>query len=107
MTARKAELPVEAGDDSPLLLAVVAELAYPDGSMTVAGLRRLHASGKLAVERTNGRLYTTLRDIREMRKRCRDEGKAPGSTSERASGGSTATADRAPGSSETARSSEA
>jgi len=51
---------------------VAAVLAYPDGSMSAAGLRR---SG-VSIERTNGKDYTTLADIEEMRKQCRVQAKA-------------------------------
>jgi len=57
--------------DSPLRLEVAARLAFPDGSMTAGGLRRLGRSGKLALELMNGRFYTTLDAIRQMREQCR------------------------------------
>jgi hypothetical protein len=57
--------------DAPLRLAVAASLAYPDGSMSASGLRREAAKGRLVIERTAGKDYTTLRAIEEMRERCR------------------------------------
>jgi hypothetical protein len=47
-------------EDAPLRLNIAAALAYPDGSMTVSGLRREAARGRLVVERTAGKDYTTL-----------------------------------------------
>jgi len=73
--------PAEAGriteahvaEDTPLRLNVAAALAYPDGSMTASGLRREAARGRLAIERTAGKDYTTLGAIRTMRDLCRRE----------------------------------
>src|SRR5262249_32472467 len=69
--------------DDPLRLDVAAALAYPDGSMTVSGLRREAAKGRLAIERVAGKDYTTLAAIEHMRALCRvplkepDSGSAP------------------------------
>lgn len=57
--------------DTPLRLAVAAAIAYPDGSMTAAGLRRERDRGRLIVERTAGKDYTTLTEINRMRELCR------------------------------------
>jgi hypothetical protein len=65
----------EITDDTPLRLAVAAALAYPDGSMTASGLRREAARGRLVIERTAGKDYTTLRYIEHMRALCRVPGK--------------------------------
>src|SRR5215831_10968511 len=56
---------------TPLRLAVAAALAYPDGSMTASGLRREAARGRLVIERTAGKDYTTLAAIERMRELCR------------------------------------
>src|SRR5438105_1096836 len=61
--------------DTPLRLAVAAALAYPDGSMTANGLRREAKRGRLVIERTAGKDYTTLANIERMRQACRVEGK--------------------------------
>jgi hypothetical protein len=61
----------EITDETPLRLAVAAALAYPDGSMTASGLRKEAKKGRLAIERTAGKDYTTLRAIEEMRQLCR------------------------------------
>src|SRR5271169_4623472 len=63
--------------ETPLRLAVAAALAYPDGSMTDSGLRREASRGRLVIERTAGKDYTTLADIQRMRELCRVEQKAP------------------------------
>jgi hypothetical protein len=57
--------------DTPLRLNIAAALAYPDGSMTPSGLRREAAKGRLAIERTAGKDYTTLGAIEHMRELCR------------------------------------
>src|SRR5215510_9739883 len=62
--------------DTPLRLSVAAALAYPDGSMTASGLRREAKRGRLAIERTAGKDYTTLANIERMRELCRVEAKA-------------------------------
>src|ERR1700758_2885984 len=60
----------EIADDAPLRLDVAAALEYPDGSMTASGLRREAAKGRLVIERTAGKDYTTRAAIREMRRLC-------------------------------------
>jgi len=62
--------------DTPLRLSVAAALAYPDGSMTASGLRRETKRGRLAIERTAGKDYTTLANIERMRQLCRVEASA-------------------------------
>ena len=59
------------GPDAPLRLEVAAALAYPDGSMTASGLRKEARKGRLVIERTAGKDYTTLAAIEEMRALCR------------------------------------
>ncbi|MGY0572399.1 tyrosine-type recombinase/integrase [Bradyrhizobium sp. RDM12] len=58
---------------TPLLLGAAAKIAFPDGSMTPAGLRREIGRGRLAYESIDGKLYTTLTDIGFMREACRVE----------------------------------
>jgi hypothetical protein len=67
--------------DTPLRLAVAAALAYPDGSMTASGLRRERDKGRLVIERTAGKDYTTLAYINRMRELCRLEAKVHASIS--------------------------
>ena len=66
--------------DTPLRLGVAAAIAFPDGSMTAAGLRREAARGRLIIERIAGKDYTTLANIECMRQLCRVQEKARDST---------------------------
>jgi hypothetical protein len=70
-------MPADVRDDTPLRLEIAARLAFPDGTMTVSGLRREAARGRLAIERVANKDYTTLAAIREMRELCRAHPKAP------------------------------
>ena len=72
--------PEQVTPDTPLRLEIAAALAFPDGSMTAAGLRREGARGRLIIERIAGKDYTTLANIERMRELCRVEAKAHGST---------------------------
>lgn len=56
--------------DTPLRLHVAAKLAFPDGSMTVSGLRREWKRGNLVIYRVAGKDFTTLAEIKKMRVRC-------------------------------------
>lgn len=58
-------------DDAPLRLKDAVKIAFPSGGMTVSGLRREHANGRLEIESIAGKQFVTLRAIREMRERCR------------------------------------
>ena len=73
-------------DDAPLRLDVAAALEYPDGSMTASGLRREAAKGRLVIERTAGKDYTTRADIREMRRQCQLSVRVQGSGSDQRAG---------------------
>src|SRR6266481_7227675 len=61
--------------DAPLRLSIAAKLAFPDGSMTVSGLRREAARGRLRIERIAGKDFTTLEEIKRMRELCRVQAK--------------------------------
>jgi hypothetical protein len=61
--------------DTPLRLKVAAALAYPDGSMTASGLRKEAGKGRLVIERTAGKDYTTLAAIADMRRLCQQNPK--------------------------------
>lgn len=69
--------------DVPYRLKDILPIAYPQGNMTITGLRREIARGNLVVELVAGRQYVTLRAIEEMRERCRVKAKAPASGSGR------------------------
>lgn len=64
-------VPEEIEAETPLRLALAAAIAFPDGSMTMKGLRREAARGRLAIERIAGKDYTTLAAIGRMRDLCR------------------------------------
>jgi hypothetical protein len=65
------------GLDTPLRLLDALNLAFPRGGMTVSGLRREAAKGRLVIERIAGKDFVTQRAINEMRMLCRDQPKAP------------------------------
>src|SRR5262245_55166930 len=69
----------EINPDTPLRLKTAVRLAFPDGGMSVSGLRREAAKGHLEIETIAGKQFTTLSAIQEMRKRCRDNPKVQGS----------------------------
>jgi hypothetical protein len=71
---------------TPLRLKTAAEVAFPDGSMKLAGLRREIARGRLAYEVIAGKHYTTLADIEDMRRLCRVQAKNPGARSSQRAG---------------------
>src|SRR3984893_12317958 len=63
--------PEQVTPDTPLRLGIAAALAFPDGSMTAAGLRREAARGRLTIERIAGKDYSTLASIQQIRQACR------------------------------------
>jgi hypothetical protein len=63
--------------DAPLRLSIAAAIAFPDGTMTVTGLRREASRGRLVIERVAGKDFTTLASIERMRQLCRLDRKAP------------------------------
>src|SRR5207249_1281688 len=63
--------------ETPLRLSIAAAIAFPDGTMTAAGLRREARRGRLTIERVAGKDYTTLANIQEMRELCRLDPRAP------------------------------
>ena len=69
--------PDKIGPDEPILLKAAAEIAFPDGSMGVSGLRRERDRGNLIVERICGREYVTLAEIGRMREKCRARRRVP------------------------------
>src|ERR1700736_642907 len=70
-------LPQPANDnilpDHPLRLQDAIKYGFPYGGMTVSGLRREAARGRLVIEKIANKDFTTLRNIEEMRKLCRVE----------------------------------
>jgi hypothetical protein len=63
---------------------VAARIAFPDGTMTVSGLRREAKHGRLEIETIAHKQYVTLSAIQRMRELCRDQPKERGSISENA-----------------------
>src|SRR6266446_9911594 len=57
--------------DHPLRLEDAIKYGFPYGGMTVSGLRREAARGRLVIERIANKDFTSLRNIEEMRKLCR------------------------------------
>jgi hypothetical protein len=55
---------------TPLRLDVAAQIAFPDESMGVSGLRNEIKKGNLPFERIAGKLYVTLDGIKQMREKC-------------------------------------
>ena len=57
--------------DTPLRLSVAVQEAFPAGRMTVSGLCREAAKGRLEIEVIAGKHFTTLAAIERMRELCR------------------------------------
>ena len=96
-------LPTEIGPDTPLRLAEAVKIAFPAGGMTVSGLRREIARGRLVFEVIAGKQFTTLENIAGMRSKCRVQAKVLDSTSSRKADTATGESKIGPhGSSETA-----
>ncbi len=58
-------------NDAPLRLADAIEIAFPRGGITVSGLRKEAAKGRLIIERIAGKDFVTLAAINAMRAECR------------------------------------
>jgi len=69
------KIPIAANDNvrpgEPLRLEDAIKLGFPHGGMTVSGLRREAARGRLVIEKIANKDFTTLRAIEEMRNSCR------------------------------------
>ncbi|GAA4182694.1 excisionase [Shinella granuli] len=80
--------------DAPVRLADILPVAFPHGGMTVSGLRKEAARGRLVLMRIAGKDFTTMRSIEEMKEQCRvpanqpDCGSARPTRTERRSGSS-------------------
>jgi hypothetical protein len=64
-------IPDNVRPDTMLRLEAAAALGFPDGSMSVAALRREAAAGHLTVYRIAGKHFTTLNDIEGLKAICR------------------------------------
>ncbi|MGA8584448.1 MAG: excisionase [Roseiarcus sp.] len=58
-------------NDAPMRLADAIEIAFPRGGITVSGLRKEAAKGRLIIERIAGKDFVTLAAINAMRAECR------------------------------------
>jgi hypothetical protein len=65
MNAPRLTLSVD--NDTPLRLADAIEIAFPRGGITVSGLRKEAAKGRLIIERIAGKDFVTLAAINAMR----------------------------------------
>jgi hypothetical protein len=69
------KIPVAVNDniglDDSLRLEDAIKFVFSRGGMTVSGLRREAAAGRLVIEKIANKHFTTLRAIEEMRKLCR------------------------------------
>jgi hypothetical protein len=68
-------------ENTPLRLDQAVAVAFPQGGMTVSGLRREAKRGRLVIERVAGKDFVTLAAIEKMRKKCRVQAREPGSGS--------------------------
>ncbi len=59
-------------NDAPMRLAHAVKVAFPHGGMTVSGLRKEAAKGRLVIERIAGKDFVTLAAITDMRAACRN-----------------------------------
>jgi hypothetical protein len=57
--------------NTSLRLADAVKLAFPLGGLTVSGLRREAARGRLVIERIAGKDFVTLAAVEAMRELCR------------------------------------
>lgn len=80
MPTKRALSRANIGPDTPLRLAEAVALAFPAEGMTVSGLRREIARGRLTVETLANKQFTTLAAIEEMRKLYRANAKVPASS---------------------------
>ena len=53
-------------------LAQAVKVAFPHGGMSVSGLRKEAAKGRLVIERIAGKDFVTLAAIADMRAACRN-----------------------------------
>ena len=97
----RGRLPDGVGVDSPLRLEVAVKLAFPMGGLTVSGLRKEIARGRLKAEVIAGKFYTTLANIDGMRALCRVPAKGRVSESAQRGGEMDGSSPRQSGSSRT------
>ena len=81
-TPKRVPSPDTVTPTTPLRLDIAAQIAFPDGSIGVSGLRREIERGNLRVEQIAGKTFTTLANIEDMRKKCAIPTKGRESSSE-------------------------
>ena len=69
----------EISEDTLLRLKDAVRLGFPQGGMGVSGLRREAGRGNLKIYKMANKDFTTLRDINDMREKCRAIPKEPAS----------------------------
>jgi hypothetical protein len=71
---KRAAIPDKVERNTPMPLEMAARVAFPDGSMTVSGLRNEIRKGNLPASKIAGRIWVTLNDIERMVESCRVAG---------------------------------
>lgn len=71
----------EIDPNTPIRLADILPLAFPQGGMTTSGLRKEAKRGHLTIMRMAGKDFTTLAYIKEMQEKCRVSENQPASGS--------------------------
>ncbi|MER9017031.1 excisionase [Mesorhizobium sp. M0898] len=74
------KIPDQFDETTPLRVAIAARIAFPDGSMCAAGLRKERDAGRLETELIAGKEYVTLLAITRMRELCRGRRKGHASS---------------------------
>ncbi|MER9131928.1 excisionase [Mesorhizobium sp. M0768] len=65
------KIPDQFDETTPLRVEIAARIAFPDGSMSAAGLRKERDAGRLETELIAGKEYVSLMAIARMRELCR------------------------------------
>jgi hypothetical protein len=63
-------VPDTVDQNKPMPLEMAARVAFPDGSMTVSGLRNEIRKGNLEASKVAGRIWTTVNNIERLMQRC-------------------------------------
>ncbi|MER8835684.1 excisionase [Mesorhizobium sp. M0045] len=74
------KVPDQFDETTPLRVEIAARIAFPDGSLGAAGLRKERNAGRLETELIAGKEYVTLLAIAKMRELCRGRRKGHASS---------------------------
>ncbi|CAH2406317.1 Putative Excisionase [Mesorhizobium escarrei] len=74
------KIPEQFDNATPLRIETAAQIAFPDGSIGAAGLRKERDAGRLETELIAGKEYVTLAAIARMRELCRGRRKGHASS---------------------------